>query len=249
MSKYSVKNSTPMRRILQILCLTFFWHMAVLPTWASEPEAPWQSMSNQVRKWLVQTHRADEASIGIAALDPRIKVQHCDSGLKIDHPFASMETVRVKCASPAWQLYLQVSLNALVAPASTAKDPVRVVVPRQLISRGTTLKPEMLVEVSSNSGQADSTLLRSIKDAEYGEAVRDLSAGEALRSSDLRRALLVRMGQQVSMMIGEKNSFQVTVQLEALQDGRMGEQVKLKNTESGRSIAGVVIGPNLVKGL
>jgi len=39
------------------------------------------------------------------------------------------------------------------------------------------------------------------------------------------------------------------VRAEALQDGRMGEQVKLKNPESGRQISGVVVGPNLVRGL
>jgi flagellar basal body P-ring formation protein FlgA len=249
MSKTSVKNSTPMHKILQILCLTFFCHLPMHAAWAAEQDSPLLNMTNQVRKWLSQTHRVDAASVEIAELDSRIKVQNCDSALRVDHPFASTETVRVKCASPLWQLYLQVNLNAHWTSSSPSKDPSRAVVPRQLIARGTTLKPDMLVEANVNLGQADSTLLRSIKDAENGEAVRDLTAGEPLRSTDLRRAVLVRMGQQVSMTIGEKNSFQVTVQLEALQDGRMGEQVKLKNTESGRSIAGVVIGPNLVKGL
>jgi len=53
----------------------------------------------------------------------------------------------------------------------------------------------------------------------------------------------------VTMVVGEKSSFQVTILMEALQDGRMGEQVKLKNPESGRQVAGVVVGPNQVKGL
>jgi len=51
------------------------------------------------------------------------------------------------------------------------------------------------------------------------------------------------------MVVGEQSSFLVRVRLEALQDGRMGEQVKLKNPESGRQVSGVVIGPNQVKGL
>jgi len=34
-----------------------------------------------------------------------------------------------------------------------------------------------------------------------------------------------------------------------LQDGRMGEQIKLKNPESGRILTGVVKGPNAVDGL
>lgn len=238
-----------MHRILQILCLMFFWQGGLHSGWATESDSPLQSMNLQARQWLAQTHRVDVSSVTIAALDSRIKVQRCDAALKVEHPFASHETVRVTCPSPNWQLYLQVSLNPNLAAMAKGKEPVPMVVARQLIARGTLLKPEMLVEISAVPGPADAMLLRSIKDAEHGEAARDLNAGEPIHSSDLRRALMVRTGQQVSMMIGEKNSFQVTVQLEALQDGRMGDQVKLKNAESGRSIAGVVIGPNLVKGL
>jgi flagella basal body P-ring formation protein FlgA len=51
------------------------------------------------------------------------------------------------------------------------------------------------------------------------------------------------------MTVGEKSGFLITVRVEALQDGRMGEQVRLKNTESGRQISGVVTGPSTVKGL
>jgi flagella basal body P-ring formation protein FlgA len=60
---------------------------------------------------------------------------------------------------------------------------------------------------------------------------------------------LVKQGQSVTMTVGEKSGFLITVRVEALQDGRMGEQVRLKNTESGRQISGVVTGPNTVKGL
>jgi flagella basal body P-ring formation protein FlgA len=37
--------------------------------------------------------------------------------------------------------------------------------------------------------------------------------------------------------------------MEAMQDGRMGEQVKLKNPDSGKQVSGVVTGPNAAKGL
>jgi len=57
------------------------------------------------------------------------------------------------------------------------------------------------------------------------------------------------MGQQVLMTVGNGNDFQIRVRVEALQDGRMGEQVKLKNPESGKSLSGTVTGPNAVKGL
>ena len=81
------------------------------------------------------------------------------------------------------------------------------------------------------------------------ELVRDLPAGSPVRTHDIRRAVLVKMGQQVMMTVGSGSDFQIRVRVEALQDGRMGEQVKLKNTESGRMMSGVVTGPNAVKGL
>jgi flagella basal body P-ring formation protein FlgA len=124
-----------------------------------------------------------------------------------------------------------------------------VVVPKRLIQRGTVIEADMLEEVSQQGGNMDSSLLQSMKDALTAEAVRDLSAGQALRVSDIRRAILVKQGQLVTMTVGDKSGFLITVRVEALQDGRMGEQVKLKNTESGRQISGIVTGPNLVKGV
>jgi flagella basal body P-ring formation protein FlgA len=136
------------------------------------------------------------------------------------------------------------SPNAPAAPVVKT-----VVVPKRLIQRGTIIEAEMLEEVSQAAGNVDNSMLQSLKDALTAEAVRDLSAGQALRSSDIRRAILVKQGQLVTMNVGDKSGFLITVRVEALQDGRMGEQVKLKNTESGRLISGVVVGPNLVKGL
>ena len=123
------------------------------------------------------------------------------------------------------------------------------VVPKRLIQRGTVIEADMLEEVSAQNNNMDNSLLQSMKDALAAEAVRDLSAGQALRVSDIRRAILVKQGQLVTMTVGDKSGFLITVRVEALQDGRMGEQVKLKNTESGRQISGIVTGPNLVKGV
>jgi flagella basal body P-ring formation protein FlgA len=44
-------------------------------------------------------------------------------------------------------------------------------------------------------------------------------------------------------------AYQVAARVEAMQDGRLGEQIRLKNPESGRTLSGVVIGPNQLRGL
>jgi flagella basal body P-ring formation protein FlgA len=123
------------------------------------------------------------------------------------------------------------------------------VVAKRLLQRGAILQPEMLEEVQASAGNADTQLLSSVKDAQQAELTRDIAAGQPLRISDIRRAVLVKQGQVVMLSVGNSKDFQITIRMEALQDGRLGEQVKLKNPESGRQVSGVVTGPNLVKGL
>ena len=81
------------------------------------------------------------------------------------------------------------------------------------------------------------------------ELLRDVRPGAPLSSQDLRPMVLVKRGQMVLMSIGQAQGFQISARVEAQQDGRYGEQIKLKNSESGRILTGMVKGPNLVQGL
>ena len=80
------------------------------------------------------------------------------------------------------------------------------------------------------------------------EMTRSIKAGEAIRSTDLRPALLVKKGEQVVFSIGRAAQFEVSIKLEALQDGRMGEHIRMRNNESGRTLSGVVTGIGAVTG-
>ena len=111
------------------------------------------------------------------------------------------------------------------------------------------LQAEWLEVVQAPTGPVDSSWLGTVADAQQSELVRDVPAGQPIKSSDIRKAILVRQGQTVLLSVGDKVGYQITVRVEALQDGRFGEQVKLKNPESGRQISGVVTGPNTAKGL
>lgn len=84
---------------------------------------------------------------------------------------------------------------------------------------------------------------------EFGELARNVQAGEPLRQSDVRPAVLVRRGQVVILTVGTPGGLQVTLRSEALQDGRLGDVVQLRNPESGRVMSGVVTGKNNARGL
>ena len=221
---------------------------------AAAAATPQEKMLTQVRQWVAQSQDITPSQVEVLPIDARIKVLECPQPLTLDFPFASRESVRVRCAQPAWQLYLRVQTTAPpAAPAASqaASAPVAektTVVARQLIQRGTLLQPSMLEEVSRPALGLDPQAVSSLKDLLYSEATRDVSAGQVLRSSDFRRAVLVKQGQSALMSVGQDKGFQITVRVEALQDGRMGEQIRLKNPDSGRLLTGTVIGPNAVRG-
>lgn len=268
MFKTSVKTSTPAQGMMQILCLTVFWLFISVMTLAAHAKSasPAETMAEQIKQWLSQTHSVNTKEVTIAPLDERLKVQSCTKPLNVDHPFQSKETVRVRCAEPTWQLYLQVKLpNSGFVAANSSNGttnnsngattqnpgvvPKTVVVARRLIQRGAILQPDMLEEVQASPGNADTQLLSSLKDAQNAELTRDIAAGQALRISDIRRAVMVKQGHSVMFSVGNGKEFQISIRMEAMQDGRLGEQVRLKNPDSGRQVSGVVTGLNSAKGL
>lgn len=254
----SVKTSTPAQALMQILCLTVFWLFLLaspLSGQAQSANSPADSMASQVRQWLSTSHGVAAKEVVIAPLDDRLKVQPCQKPLVVDHPFASKETVRVRCPDPVWQLYLQVTLpsGGAVSLANAAKSPASggktMVIAKRLLQRGAILQADMLEEVQASPGNADTQLLSTLKDAQQAELTRDIAAGQPLRISDIRRAVMVKQGQSVMLTVGDKAEFQISVRMEAMQDGRLGEQVKLKNPDSGKQVSGIVTGPNSAKGL
>lgn len=232
----------------------------------ASPTADHEPLFAQARQWVMAREQLPADQVRFAALDSRVRVAPCQEPLQFDYPFSSSrETVRVRCDAPtAWQLFLRLNNPpaAVARPASGPNAPVRasaavtlqppmktVVVPKRLLPRGTEIDASMLEEVQKPALGLDPLAIGSLKDVARAEAVRDLPAGTVLRSYDIKRSLMVRKGQSAMLTVGQNGSFQITVRVEAQQDGHLGEQIRLKNPESGRLISGVVTGPNALKGL
>ena len=269
-----VKFLTPCPSVTQMLCQIreprlsapgLSWRCAIrlgcLLLWSAATAAPAQNVTPQesaiaqVTQWVKQSLQLSDKQFSVAPLDSRVRVQHCDRPLTMDLPFASRETVRVRCQSDApWQMYLRLVLASPVAaaPLSKASDaaptsPRKVVVATQLLRRGVIVSTEQLQEIEHSGVGLDPQAVSSVKDLENGEMVRDIAAGTPLRSHDVKRALLVKQGQSVLLTIFHGNGLSVTARVDALQDGRMGEQVRLKNPDSGRLVSGIVTGPNAAR--
>jgi flagella basal body P-ring formation protein FlgA len=134
-------------------------------------------------------------------------------------------------------------------PAPSAAEFRQVVVAATNLSAGQTLQRDMLKLERLDAEKVSRTHYLEVQGLEGQELIRALRAGDPIRLSDLRPALLVRRGDLVLMTVGSPKTFEISVKAEAMQDGKMGEQIKLRNTESGRSVSGIVTGKGTAKGL
>jgi flagella basal body P-ring formation protein FlgA len=263
----TVKTFTPMKPSMQMLCrlldqvtIRGLWLGAVfcLSSWsalAATSATPAAALQKAVIDWVAQTQSVAAESVVIAPMDPRLQVKACPSPLAMDLPFASPDTIRVRCAQPAWQLYVRVSVPGRVATASPAKAEPAPVQKRQVLVAAVPLQRGMsltaahvrLAEVDTSGMPVN--VLEQVSQVLHAEVVRDVRPDTPLRSQDIRPTILVKRGQMVLMSIGQAQGFQISARVEAQQDGRYGEQIKLKNRDSGRMLTGLVKGPNQVQGL
>ncbi len=236
-----------------LLCWTAF-AVAVEPSLMT----PAQKLETGVVSWVSQQQGLKSSEVVMLPLDHRLRVQVCSSELKFDFPFSSAETVRVRCSQPVWQLFVRVSTGgagavgtgagggALALPGPATSRQVWVV--EQHVSAGSPVSKRQVRLLDKETASVGPMALDPAIDMTYMEAVRDLPPGTVIRQHDLRPSTLVKRGQMVQILIGQGQGFQIAARVEALQDGRFGEQIKLKNLESGRILSGVVRGPGAVAG-
>ena len=222
---------------------------------AATPATPDQVLTQSVQQWVSSQQGLRPEQVQVLPMDARVRVQACARPLLMDLPFVGNETVRVRCPEPVWQLYVRVQSAVKMAamPAASATPQASetrrmVLVATQNLVRGMAVgtadvREQMQVLPPGGSGYLD-----QVSQAVHSELVRDIPAGTPLRSSDLRPLILVKRGQLVQLNVGKSTGCMVSARVEALQDGRMGEVIKLKSPESGRMLSGVVRGPNLVEG-
>lgn len=260
-----VKTFTPFQTQLQMLCLpinadpgdlqrkaialALGWAVATVHAQSSGPE----DLQQKLKEWVSQSQRVPAESVSVNPMDARLKFEACQQPIQFDHPFSNRQTVRARCDRPNWQHYLQVSLKtanaAAPAPGQVGLVTRSVWVTPQLLKRGTVLQSSMFQKVEMALPASENQIVVDLKDVGNTELLRDLPANTPLRSYDLKATMMVRRGQQVLVSVGEGKGFSITVRAEAQQDGLLGDQIRLKNTESGRSLSAVVTGFNAAKGL
>jgi flagella basal body P-ring formation protein FlgA len=141
-------------------------------------------------------------------------------------------------------------LGAQIGSATQNNTVTRVVwVASQALKRGTPIQPGLFKAVEQTVPSQETRLVSDERELTNMELLRDLPANTPLKLQDIKAATMVKRGQQVTVAVGEGKGFLITVRAEAQQDGLLGEQIRLKNPESGRSLSAVITGVNMARGL
>ena len=236
--------------------------LLLLASVGAQAATPLEQMNAALTEWVGGQNGVPASSVTVVPPDPRVAVQPCASSYVFDYPFVSRDSVRVRCTKPNWQLFMKVGLvsgstPSSPAPAATAPSAKTAPAPefRQVVVAATNLPAGQVLQ--RDSLKLDRMEADKVSKAHYvenqglegQELLRAVRAGEPIRVSDLRPATLIKRGEMVLMTVGTPATFEISVKAEAMQDGRAGEQIKLKNTESGRTLSGVVTGKGTAKGL
>jgi len=124
--------------------------------------------------------------------------------------------------------------------ASNIYEPKYGFVAKTTIPSGSFLKPELISkELIKENYRGE--ILENAKGIEFMAANRTILAGNPIRSQDLRKARLVRRGDQVKL-VSAGGGFMVSSRTIALEDGYLDEQIRLLGEDGKREIRAKISG-------
>ncbi len=113
------------------------------------------------------------------------------------------------------------------------------------LGRGETVSRTMIDWITISDRRINRTMILAMDQLIGMETVRPLKAGQPLRISDVRQPLMVEKGTLVTMVV-EQGALSLSATGKAMQDGSLGETIRLMNTSTSRMIEAKVTGAGLV---
>ncbi len=177
---------------------------------------------------------SDKYFLTASHLDPRLRLAKCAQPLEpfLQTPGAltARTTVGVRCTSlNRWTVYVQVALEQEVAVA---------VLRRPLARRSRIDVSDVELQTRRVPGLG-SNFISDLTILEGRRLRRALPAGAPLTADALASEILIKRGQQVTLLAANSN-VQIRAQGQALADGGAHERIRVQNVNSLKIVEGVI---------
>ncbi len=173
-------------------------------------------------------------------LDHRLRLAKCDNPLTAisdPHRRSSRLTVKVSCeGSRPWSIYVPVSIKADATVARLAHD-----IKRGQVLSAADIRMDVSRVSSSQQGYVHSLDLAIGKTLKRGGR-----AGELVLSGQLKEVIAVKRGDQV-LVEATAGSIVVVANGIALANGHIGEQIRVRNSDSERIISARIVNQGTVR--
>ena len=197
-----------------------------------------QAARQVVAAQFTQTNADTEIEIG--SLDTRLRLNKCSQPLDTFFPQGirgSKITVGVRCMEPKkWTIYVTAQVHQMA----------EVLVAQEYIRRGSLIRREDFVLKKFDLNQLKYGYFTDINEVLGKPMKRHLSRGAVLTPAAIAVAKVIKRGERVTI-IAETGGISVHATGEALEDGGLGDIIRVKNLNSRKEIEARVDGPGRVK--
>lgn len=181
-----------------------------------------------------------EPVIDITQPDDRLAFQPCPVEPQVELPIQvtlGRLHIKVSCQQgQTWAILLPVNLDLIAPVVITARA-----LPREALFSAADLEYQ-----SMPLGTLSQGYFLNISDLNGQQVKRPLAARTQLTRYHIVPAILVRRGDAVAITV-EKGGLSVRMMGEALSDGRAGEQIRVINSQSQRTISARVVEAGIVR--
>lgn len=203
-----------------------------------------RALPAQVHDYLMATlHDPDlqGITIQVTPFDPRLRLSACDNPLTFQQQNpssnASNVTVKVSCTgNQSWSLFASARVQRYVQVLAAAKP----------LERGQTLQRTDLQLVKRDLSLTGTGFKSDFSSVVGKQLRRPMRQGDPIRASLLEAPLLVNKGDQL-VIEANNGSIRVLTAGIALSHGKLGQQIRVKNTHSERTFKARVIAAGKVQ--
>ena len=194
-----------------------------------------------VEDYLATSQTVGRYEIQVNQLDPRMHMPMCDKELTatLESPAQPMGrvTVKVRCdgASP-WSVFVPAQVRLFREVVTTTRP----------LKRASIISPEDVTLRERDISVSSQGYLVSVDEAIGQKLVRPMVADQLITQVHLEQAEVVRKGEQV-VISARSGTLNVKMPGEALSNGGINEQIRVKNLNSQRVIKARITAPGQVE--
>jgi len=193
-----------------------------------------------VEDYLATTQTEGRYQIQVNQLDPRMTLTQCDkdltASLESPQPLGRV-SVKVRCEGTLpWTVYVPAQVHLFR----------QVVIAKRPIKRAGIISEDDIALSERDISLMPQGFMSSIDEALGQKVTRPMINGQIITPLQLEQAEVVRKGDQV-VITAKSGSLQVRMPGEALSDGGLTEQIRVRNLNSKRVIKARVTAPGQVE--